>query len=1548
MNEREAAQAAYEKMRKSGNPSAFDTMGAFQKYHNPRYSSDQSLALPLDFGKSIPPKTRAEAVAAYNEQQGPVQKGGQFFNNIENSYNFVTQALSFGLTLPENGNPIWDKDEFSFDKVKEAWDKSHDISAGRSVMRVMFGKPISTIEGIFSGIAKTVSGGKLSGPDKFLQDHILFAANDFDIFDKSQSDKAYKEQLVGRFSSFTTDVVARFVLDPTIIVGKAMKVYKGLSYGVKGINELNAILAGEKTGLKAKKVKATFNDFVTKTDGMDATELFRVKAIRESANPASFADIIAEANKIEDIGLRHTAKADIIKMAMGDAGAATRLMESSREIAIKIGNLQDEVTTAKFFGAGRDKATGQLTFDMVNQGSDLEKAVENATLYEDELRQLHSKLNAEAILDPTKVPGMDVMSGFRNQFAKSQSFIDLRAGAAGKPVRVLTGFFYKRPRTWIDFTDNQSVQTVDNMLSRVRGIASKQEEAYNGLIATAKNRLKDPKLEAKEIASIKKDIKKIEKDLDSARFDVGRKQELFNSYTSATNAAERADVFQKIELELFNTVAKQFGFSEKDVRAAWGLFSGGRAKAHNIIRERAYTGATKTLEDGRVVPVGSKTKPILGSEDLNYIIPLPLNETQLVKQLPVLDIDTMYNALNRFSRARRSDTAGVYYKVRGDVTDMVDGLDSLIKFEVLARIGYPVRNVGEGFMRILTTTGPMALATGFRESTQKLFNNRFKDGSLDDIYQWSDDIKLQAHRDELNAIRDIADDPELIDREILDIDNMLSGKTKVKDRFGLGLRTIDGITYQDALGSGPEQAEYIRKKFIAESARLVDDHLHNARNKMNNVYETTGDFVVIRGEDPNWAQAYERVVNRQVRNSKITSILLQNKPREQLINEAEMFLLNTKDGRDILRVLAMGRDARAIAEANMDNIDELFPSWAVGLKEIAQKRKITADDIVKTFGTDTLNYPAVNAAQVGAANGTNPLVRGFSAIRDKFYQQLGERPESSLVRHPLFVDFYRKRMDALVRNAIDTYPGDTVPPEYLRKLENSARQWARAELRRTVYDTSERIDAAYTMRFAFPFFGSFADVAEKWSRIVLNDPSTVGKIRTVYESPDRMGLTEERDGKTYINIPGEWVKRMTFGKSERSISIPKTSLDLLFQGNQWWNPGAGWFVQIGTSFLIKAIPDAEKLSLVKEILPYGPTGTSPGEFLKDLLVQNSGAKRIWSIFDENDTTRRNLTVLIAMEENHKYDTGLRDTPPSAKEIDNKAKGILALEAAAKLTMPFATNTRSPYQFYIDEWQRMREEDPQNASQKFYDTYGEEYFIFSTSLSKNNTGIAATVEAEKRTRKLSDLIAKSPEYGWFVVGDMNAGEFSPSVYQTQRGTPVAPGSTKKFRESQDPYEAISASQAEKGWITYNKGMERIEAQRIARGLSSLNVKDAEDLAEIKKQFISDLGDENPEWAKVRGQIDTQKVYNFLKFSESIVSDSRLSGRKDMEAMSEYLSGRESVRNVLLGRESQSINAKGNEDIKAIWDSFTGQLIDEYISFNRIYTRILENDDLTKGL
>ena len=1539
MSDRENAQKVYQERQKSSYPSAFDTIGAFNKYHNAD-KSPSSLALPLDMGRSVPITSRADAIASYNAKNPPRVKAegepgffGKVFSAMETGYNFATQAISFGLTLPEKGNPIWNGG-FDLDGVKKAWDESHNISAGQSVMTQFVGKPLDQFENTFSGIAKIVSGGKLSGADKFMQDHILFAANDFDIFNKQQRKEAFGEQQVGRIGSWTTDVVARFVVDPTIFAGKAFKAYKGISTAIEGTQDLKAIMAGEKVGFKANKVKATFTSFLENTDGMTSSDLFRVKAIRESSNPAIFSDLLGEANKIADKTARHQAKTDLIYMAMGDAGAATRLMESERLLAAKVAAHMDEVAEAKYLGQGVDKS-GQFTFDLVNKGTDLEKSQELLVQYSDELTQVRKKLESESILNPTLVPKMNATALQRQIMSNSQAFIDIRGGAGSLPVRVMTGFFYKRPKGWIDFTDNQSVQTIDNMLSRIRGVSDKRVAQYNLKIRELKDKFQGTVLSADEKNSILSQIKSYEQDLAKAQFSVERKNELFSKYTNALDATGRANAYQEIEAEVFSVIARQYGFSDDAVKKAWTTFSDGRSKAHNLIRERAYTGSAEAAE------LAGKATPINGAEGVAHIFPMPLNETQLVKQLPTLDIDMMYSALNKYTRANRFDKTGRVYKstARGREmgTEAIEALDSLIKFEVLARVGYPVRNVSEGWLRIMNTVGPMAI---LKAAGPSLISNRFVGATYKQVFKWSNTVKLNTKRAELMAERAVADNVDALDAQIAEIDGMLAGKIKLTDKYGMGLNEVDGVKYEDALGATPEAAAAIQDRFVKNASRIVDDHFGASNKALSRAYETNGDFVVINGSDAGWVDGYIRVVNRQIKGSKITQQFLEGKTVDEVVN----WMRGTDEGRKVMKDLAMGRDFEAIAEANLKNIESLFPAGiADNLKDIAAKRAINADDIEKAFGTNTLTRPQINAAQISSANGTSAISQGMASFLENFYKIAGEIPESALVRHPLFVDLYRKRIEASVRQAIDTYPGDSIPPAYLRKIENSARQWARAEMRRTLYDTSERVDAAHTLKYIFPFFGAFADVTEKWGRILVNDPSVLRKLETVYDAPDRMGIVEEKDGIKYINIPGEWANRLNWGKSDRPIAIPKPSLNLIFQGGAWWNPGAGWFVQFAASKVLKAVPDLEKNALVKEILPYGPDGTG----WKDLVFQSAGLRKAVAIWNPDDPMRANLTVTIAMEENHKFDSGLRDTKPTAKEIDDKVKSVLALETVSRFVLPFATNTRSPYQFYIDEYQRMRSEDAENATQNFWNTYGDDYFIFTTSRSKNNTGIGATLEADKATKKYSDLIAKQPEYGWFIVGDANNGEFSSTVYKKQRETAVAPGSTIKMRESQDPYEAIASTNVEKGWIQYNKGMDFIESQRISRGLKSLSSKGGEDLAEAKRQFVAGLEAENPDWGQARGKIDINKVNNFLTFAAEAVQDPRISNRPDMTAMKDYFIGREYIRKMLVGRPSQTLTSTDNADIKELWDSFIGQLIDENLTFNRVYTRMLENDDLRKG-
>ena len=1543
MSDREIAQRVYNEKLKAKNPSAFDTMGAFNKAYNDA-RKPTSLAAPSDFGRAVPPKNRAEAQEMFYRQEKVKAAGGagfwgNLFAGMEKAYNLSAQAVSFGLLLGEEGNPLFEGKGINPAKIRQSWEKARTVSPGRALVRTLVGQPVDLVE---NALNAATLGKSRNSAEKFIKDHLLFAANDFDIYDKNQAEQAFREQTYGRFSSWGTDVIARFVIDPTLIAGKALKAVRGAKYAVEGTEELKAVLSGEKTGRRAERIKATLQDFVEKTDDLTAAELFRVKSIRESAAPAAFSDLIAKANKIEDKAARHAAKTDIVQWAMGDAEAATRLLETNRTLAADIANLQDEIVSAKFFGAGVDKTSGQLTMDLVNQGDNLEKNIALAAQYEDEIAANIQKLNAESIINPNMIPSVDAIADFRTAAFRSQGLIDLRNGAASAPLRIITGFAYKRPKGWIDFTDNQSLQTVDNMLSRVRGVSVKQEKLYQSKIAQLEKDLAIVTDDAQKKV-IRSQIAETKKNLELAKFTVERKNELFNRYINATDATQRANVYQEIEQELFDTVARQFGYTNpEDVRAAWNMFAGARARAHNLIRERAYTGAIDPVTGG---PVGGKLTPIEGIDGTQLVIPMPLTEAQLLKELPTLDIDSMYAALTKAGRASRFEALGPVYKFQRGVGEFTSAIDSLIKFEVLARLGYPIRSVTEGFLRISSTVGAMAIMNRTGVGVKNIINNRFRNAKPTEVFDYLDSIKLNTKKAELLAAIDNADNPEFIQSQIDEIDGMLSGKIKIKDKYGLGLRTIkignETFTYEDAFGATPTKARYIQDKFIANAAVLMDNAFSESSKKLRNATELSGDWVVIKGTDENWGPSYERVVNRQIRGSRFASILLQDGPRDQVMNKAKMFLLKDPEGRQILKNLALGRNVDELVEANMQNIEALFPKYiSPELKRIASKRNLTQEDIAKYI--PVTGRPDVNAAQVSSAVGRGAPARLWANLLENFYQGFGELPESALVRNPLFVDLYRKRMDAVIKNAIDTYPGDSIPPEYLRSLEDKARQWARAEMRRTLYDTSERVDAASTLRYIFPFFGAFADVAEKWGKIILNDPSVIRKLETIYDSPDRSGMVEERDGIKYINIPGEWAKWLRF--DSRPFSIPKPSLNLIYQGNAWWNPGAGWFVQYPLSAYIKKYPEKETNRIVKEILPYGPQDTS----VRNFLLQNAAARRLFDGFDPESPLRSNLTVLVMAEESHKFATGQRDTAPTPKEIDGKVKWIIGLDVVSRITLPFATQTRSPYQFWIDEYQRMREEDPLKAAENFYAKYGDEYYYFTTSLSKNYTGVSATVEADKRAKQLSDLIATNPEYGWFLVGDANAGEFSPTVYRNQRTQAVAPGSTTTFRGAQDPYEAIAETNAERGWILYNKAMDRIEAERISRGVKSLESRGAEDLKQLKSDFVAALSQENPDWASVRGKIDTRKVMNFLTFAKKATSDPRLSSRNDMKTMAEYLKGRDYITSLLAQRPSKNINNEANADLKEMWSAFTGALIDKDVTFNRVYTRILENDTLLERL
>ena len=1554
--------------------SNFDAIGSFNQYYNKGQIS--SLALPLDAGVAIPSNQVDNFVNDVSGSPKPEKEEAKgFWHNVgkflNDAYNFGSHTVAFGLTAFDENSPLMK--ERSIQGLKSTWTGTRGISPGQAAFGVLSEIALTPLN-LANDLVKTTTKSNNNAIDNFIKGNMLAASDEFNIFDKEQRYKAFGKQSFGKIGSWIGDAVARFYIDPTIIGGKAIKVYKAGAYTLKEGQELKGILSNVAAGTatrQEKRVAGTFENFLKSTDGMNESEIFRIKAIRESSNPAVLSNLLADANRLhgKDLEKLHQTKADIIHMAMGDANAYKSLVKKSETLAAKVGALNMEVAGAKHLDDAVDEL-GKPVFEELANGMNLEKAKLLIKDYNAKLEDLHKKVQSEGVLNSREVPYMDALGKIRRgtlaEASKTGNHMllgikELKNPAAIGVVKFFENFAYKRPKGWIDFKDNQSVQTVDNLLNRVTGMSAKREQEYLSKIEESKAKIKMSTkmgLNPAIITAEKATLKKLEQDFASAHFTMERRNELFASYTSAATPGERALAYQKIEEELFQTVAKQFGYTRDQVGYAFGQFASTRTKALNLLKERSYSGAIDPLTGGKLgakeIRRELKDNIIPLAEDAVYSVPLPLNPSQLLNEMATLDIDKMYEVLKRASRAEEGfggseKLQNLYkYTVRGKnaLTGLADELDQLLKFQVLARLGYPVRNVTEGSMRIMATVGPMILLQAAAAGTKNLTARGLSKLTPEGWFKVAHAKKLEDELLELQTRRAGAglEDAELkaIDKDIRDIKAIQSGKMRNHPKFGVGTVTIkvDGVVYtiQDAKGATAEQAAFINEKFINNSSNIQETLLLESKDRITKMLQSTGDFVDIAPTEPMWAENYLRVVNQTIRGNELTRKFLAG----ESVDDVAKWLMTTKEGRDIAKAVGAARygdDATEIARLNAINVNHLLPNEYI--KGLARERRLTADDI-KYLGDNMRDYPIVNGSQVSIVNGSHSAVRAYNNMLKTFYDNFGQMPENMLTKSPMFVDLYRRRMAASIEHAIKTVKGDTIPEAYMRNMEQKARDWARAEMRRNLYDLSEKTGAAHSLKYIFPFFGAFSDVAEKWGKIIIDDPSVFVKLNTVFQSPDRVGLTEERDGLTYINLPSSWAKAMSLGYTDR-VSIPKASLNLLFQGGSWYNPGAGWFVQAAASKLVLNYPKLEDNFLIKEILPFGAQDKST----KDLLVQSSALRKAMAIFDSTDPARVSLTARIMAEEMTKWENGLRDSRPTRKEVNDRTRWTLAVNVASRLTLPFATNVQSPYQFYIDEFHRFQAEDPSTANEKFYDAYGDAYFNMTVSVSKNNTGINATQSADAAMKKYSDLISENPEYGWLIVGADNAGEFSPTVFAAQKSKSVSPGSSVKFRQQRDPFEAFNQTLINKGWIQYRKGSALIDSMRISMGLTSLNSVGAEFLQQQKQALTDAIAQDNPAWFKSKSTINTAKVSRFLDYATTIVNDPRLASRPDIQSLKKYIQGREMIKNILQTRPSSSLNNSENFDIKQQWYDFVGLLISNDVTFGDIHSRILENDDLSRG-
>lgn len=1309
-----------------------------------------------------------------------------------------------------------------------------------------------------------------------------------------------------RFSlaSGTVDALMSWYTDPLVVGGKAAKIGK--------INKTKLVKEGDTAGLTAedvsslsrrqKKVRSEVDQFVEDTDGYSASELMRFRSFKDNATLAS-AFAAADGN--------HALKKLVLRYAMGDRTAGDALRAQADHIAARIDRMNNNIDDVLF--ADELSAPGSL-FDYFNKEADLDAlmaerrssertlAFYNRILPDDEAA---SAAEAGTALDTHSI-GVFGSVGERTRIT-SRDLKDLQRerqyviqdGVGDIPVRIARQVTGRRPEGMVDLHDaEQGFEELSNMLRKVRGLTPEE------------------------------------------------RQSMLDGYVNAADDNARMLSIQHIESHVFQHIGKELGYTEDEISELLAKTIDERGRIIRHVKERSFSGATGP--DG--MPVDA-----IRMED-GTLIHRPLLETHLADRTPTLDIDHIYRVLKH-----NADRVGALRAGAGESFSIVKDAGMLVndlwKFQTLLRLGYLQRNIIDNQLRLFAYLGGLDHVRTMAENVGQGIMHKLSSVSaaaarqdavrrVDELNSQIGDalqgrplkynptqedpavVALIEERDKWQRVVDLGPDPDQFSKH-----------------FGQGEIEVGPYKRADAFGRRTSEYEREREKVSGEQmwASFAGAEMDRLVNHMR-----SDEWVTIMGSDPQYVDHYLRVTNLQFRNSQIALRLLRGDRPESVV----AWLKSPKGAQYRRRLVHRWDSPEELVAANVANINHVIPDPEV--RKLLVQRNLRKGDVDRMFPGGQHTRPPINAGQIAFSAGQGKAAQAYDLIRNRYFKWMSSMPDNLMGRHPLYRQLYRGRLRQIMRQADPKLEGSLTIAEQ-RVLDEQARIWARREMKRIMFDVSSKSNVAHFARFVAPFFAAWEDSMVKYGRLISRDPSLIPRAWTLWTAPNDSSLMEVVDingnpidskdsrlsDNEYVRLPAGFLGKQF---SQGMVDIPKSSLNIALQGDPFWLPGFGPMVQAPVNEIAKTRPGLEQA--VSFVLPYGTEDAGTLSWKKFLSSGLRNASK-----GQNDRQYARMMVAIAQTETERYRQGLREKPPTPSEIADRTRKLYMLKVGTSFVSPFSIQYRSPYQFYIDEWHRYEQQYGLDADRKFLKDHGDDFYLFSTSLSKNTTGIQSTQQADRASRRYKGLIAKHPEFGWFFVGPDNVGTFSQGVYTAQQLRRVSPTSTERFRGTYSPDDALARNNSELGWIKYQQVSSQLEAIRIQRGLTSMSVKQAADLRAIREEWFKENANQPwfHDWLNDYESRDEGTVRKFLEAATDAVDSPKTASRPDIQTMGEYLRAREAFQKILAERKANGgsavLTAQSNIDLAQIWDQIVSELKDQNITFGDVYTRMLEHDDLT---
>lgn len=1066
----------------------------------------------------------------------------------------------------------------------------------------------------------------------------------------------------------------------------------------------------------------------------------------------------------------------------------------------------------------------------------------------------------------------------------------------------------------------------------------------------------------------------------SKAFDETEMQTHLNDYINALDITARKNVINRIEGDAIVGMAKKYGI---DTKLAGHIAKESMGKKNRIV-EKIRMAQHRDMIFGTKGPL---------TDDEGNVIRLPRFETQQLNSIPLLDLQAHDRIFKKHTGMIKALGWSNHYS--GSLTQFAD--DSFELFRSvwsatnLLRAGYTIRNVTDDTLRTLASLGTMdfmgrasaGVKYGLGNSLLRVSNAGRRSKVLGAV---------------VGEKRKGGTRYEIAQRVAGRIDQM------GRDLHSLRGQTADGFVLDGHKYNGPYAGR--AAAFMKVVGANYDSLAGTTRTLQAEFRNDYSHWDVIKPDAPNHLQSWAHAIQNQIGNSEIGKRFLEGMSAA----EVKHWLENTTYGRATRRKLgAAGKDTdRVVGEAQaiidymvplMRNMDD---PWI--LRTMAAKGEVNEEALAKLFSDPDLR-PEVHGPTIDL-NLSEGISGKISSIVDTGFKWLGTMPTDKLVRHPVFRSMYIGNIRRLHDNLRRQVSLEKITDKDFARIEHAARELSLQQLNRLLFDGSTKSNMAHYLRFVTGFFSAWEDSVTKWARIAYDKPETLVQGMKIWNAPNQVNLGSTEDPMTGKRVPrwqvlrkdpetGEyheagkewdpwnvndpnvviqarlpsWLEKFVpfMREDDGSVTIAKSSLNLSLQGDAWWLPGAGPIVNMAVGKYALDHPTSLP-EVFKWAIPYG----GEDNMLYSLLP--AWSRRLWDSGESiTDGTRAQAFINIAQTQIMKAKLGKRDMPATQaefyKEIEGRVDSFFKLRAFTSFFSPVAVQYDSPFKFYIDSYRQLKAQEasmleaiqkekalrksdpghwvPVTADELFLENYGEDFYGFTTSVSKNNLGFMASAEAWEKSKRPD--VQKYIEAGQYDLAALAAGKiedtaFNQYVYDAQMKQQLKPGSDMTARQRQSPDEAIKENQVHLGWSRFTRTMDLIDGMQFNQGM------DPDEVDRLRSTYAKTLASIFPDWGREYLATDPEKVPARIKdFQRFIVENQKLVRyRPDLQKLSLYLTERDRMLAQLKARDqaggAKTLNGKENADLAQQWKNVQVGLAESDTDFGRLFWRYLSNDRL----